>query len=150
MRTPEPQKPRTQILKLKPQKVVISEKVREKNGCSVLVGLGYEVKTLGKPIPVNCPQCKAFHWAKTTGNTTGVADVLVSHKTRWPGVWTMLETKRTGGPKREAQIDLFEDGLSTFVVTEEDFVRAVIAAEERMGIEVNPRLINWLEVNRKG
>lgn len=137
--------------KLTPEKVVIPEKVREKSGIYVLTLLGYSVKTLGKPIPVTCrnPKCRTFQWAATTGNSVGVADVLVGHETRWPGVWIMLETKKTGGAKRDAQVELVENGLSTFVTTEEDFVRAVIMAEQRMQIPINPKLIHWLEINRK-
>ena len=137
--------------KLTPEKVVIPEKIRERTGVYVLTLLGYTVKTLGKPIPVTCknPKCRTFQWASKTGNSTGVADVLVSHEARWPGVWVMLETKRTGGAKREEQVALVEDGLSTFVTTEEEFVRAIIMAEQRMGLSVNPKLINWLEVNPK-
>ncbi len=145
-------KPREPRLRLTREKVVIPEKVREKNGLYVLELLGYKTWRLGKPVPVTCknPNCRTFQWAQTTGNTTGVSDTLIGHKIRWPGVVLMIETKKTGGPKREEQIALVEEGFSTFVTTEEDFVRAVMAAEERMGLAVNPRLVNWLEVNHKG
>ena len=107
--------------------------------------------SLGKPIPVQCPRCKTRHWAQLTGNSPGVSDVILTHKTRWPGVWKMLETKK--GPKakrRKEQIELANAGLSTFYVTEEQAVRTVIDIEQRMGLEVNPRLLSWLREHVPG
>ena len=139
-------------LTLTREKVVIPEKVREKNGLYVLELLGYKTWRLGKPIPVTCrnPKCRTFQWAAASANTEGVPDCVVGNRLRWKGFVLFLETKRTGGAKRDAQVDLVEDGFSTFVTTEEDFVRAVMAAEERMGLPINLKLVNWLDVNRKG
>ena len=140
-------------LNMKVQAPELSEKQREKNAIQTLTLLGYTVKHLGKPIPVTCrnPKCRAFQWASTTGNATGVADLLVTHPQRWPGVWQMLETKKSDrADRRQEQIDLADAGLSTFFVTEEQAVRSVMAAEERMGVEPNPKLLNWLKCNVKG
>lgn len=138
-------------LRLTSEKVVIPEKVREKSGLYVLELCGYKTWRLGKPVPVTCrnPKCRTFQWATTSANTTGVPDTVIGHVSRWRGFVLFLETKKTGGTKREAQVELVEEGFSTFVVTEEDFVRAVMAAEERLGLSPNPKLLNWLEVNRK-
>lgn len=142
----------TNNLRLTTEKVVIPEKVREKSGLYVLELCGYKTWRLGKPVPVKCqnPRCGTFQWAKASGNAKGFPDCAVGHETRWKGFILLLETKRTGGKKGADQVDLVEAGLSTFVVTEEDFVRAVMAAEVRLGLAPNPKLVNWLEVNRKG
>lgn len=140
-------------LRLKPETVVISEKIRERNAIYTLTMLGYVVMFLGKPIPVTCrnPQCRTHQWAKTTGNSPGVSDLIVTHPTYWPSkTWKMLETKRTGGDRREEQIKLVEAGLSTFYVTEEEAVRAVIETERLMGLAPNPRLLRYLQMNVKG
>ena len=142
---------RTPRLTLTREKVVIPEKVREKNGLYVLELLGYKTWRIGKPVPVTCrnPKCRLFQWAAASGNSKGFPDNVIGHPA-WHGFTLLLETKKTGGGRGEEQVSLVEQGYSTFVTTEEDFVRAVIAAEERMGLPVNPKLVNWLEVNRKG
>ena len=139
-------------LKLTREKVVIPEKLREKNGLYVLELLGYKTWRIGKPVPVTCrnPQCRTFQWATASGNAKGFPDCVLGHPTRWAGFTLLLETKKTGGERGEEQISLVEQGYSTFVTTEEDFVRAVMAAEKRMGLTPNPKLVNWLEINRKG
>lgn len=140
-----------ELRKLTPERTVIPEKVRERSGLYVLELLGYRTWRLGKPVPVTCrnPQCRTFQWAQATGNTTGIPDCVVGHRTRWKGFVLFLETKRAGGAKRDEQAELVDEGFSAFVTTEEDFVRAVIAAEERLGLPANPNLINWLVVNRR-
>lgn len=152
---PFPAKPkRRPSLRMQVQAPEISEKQREKNATGTLRSLGYTVKHLGKPIPVTCknPKCRTFQWAKTTGNSTGVADLLVTHAVYWPAkCWIMIETKKSDKADRsEEQIKLAEAGLSTFYVTEEEAVRTIIAAEQRMGLEPNPKLLNWLRGNVKG
>ena len=137
-------------LTLTREKVVIPEKVREKNGLYVLELLGYKTWRIGKPVPVTCKQCRTFQFAQASGNDKSFPDCVVGHRSRWAGFTLLLETKKTGGKREEGQIALVDDGFSTFVTTEEDFVRAVMAAEERMGLAVNPKLVNWLDVNRKG
>lgn len=62
----------------------------------------------------------------------------------------MLETKKSDkAARRKEQVELAEAGFSTFYVTEEQAVRAVIHAERQMGLEPNPRLLSWLEQNVK-
>ena len=101
--------------KLVAEKVVIPEKVREKSGLYVLELLGYRTWRLGKPIPVTCrnPKCRTFQWATASANAIGVPDCVVGHRERWRGFVLFLETKRTAGAKREAQIDLVKEGFST-------------------------------------
>lgn len=129
----------------------ISEKIRERNSVHTLQWLGYRVMTTGKPVPVVCRNCRVHQFAQTTGSTPGLADVLVSHP-RWPGQnWRMLETKKSDrAPRRKEQVELAEAGFSTFYVTEEQAVHAVIHTERQMGLEPNPRLLSWLEQNVKG
>lgn len=132
----------------------LPEKVREKQAVDTLRSLGYEVATLGKPIHVRCknPQCRAEQWAKHTGNSPGVSDVIVSHPTRWPsGTWKMLETKKSDrAARRKEQVRYAELGLATFYVTQEQAVRAILDVEQRMGLDPNPALLNWLRCNVKG
>jgi hypothetical protein len=129
----------------------ISEKVRERNAVATLRRLGYKVHQLGKPIPVRCRRCQTEQYASLTGNDTGVSDVLVSHRS-WPGqCYRMLETKKSDRAKRRReQIDLAEEGFSTFYVTEEQAVRSVIDVERRMGLEPNPLALAWLRASVPG
>ena len=129
--------------------------MREKNAVHILRWLGYTVMTLGKPVPTTCPKCRTFHWAHTTGNTEGVADVVVSHPTYWVGpdgrslgLWRTPGNKKSSkADRRKEQIELANKGLSTIYVTEEQAVRAVIDVERRLGLPPNPKLLNWLEQN---
>lgn len=143
--------PRRSPLNMKVQTVELSEKQREKNAVDTLRRLGYEVLTTGKPVPVMCRNCRAHQFAATTGNTPGTPDVLVSHPD-WPiKCYKGLETKKSGkAPRRPEQVRLADLGLSTFYVTEEQAVRTIIDIEQKMGLEPNPALLNWIQCNVQG
>ena len=98
-------------LRLTAEKVVIPEKVRERNGLYVLELLGYKTWRIGKPVPVTCRQCRAFQWAQASGNDKSFPDCVIGHTTRWQGFTLLLETKRTGGKREEGQVALVEEGV---------------------------------------
>ena len=142
----KPKKPRRSPLTMKSPPVKISEKQRQNQVIVTLKSLGYVVLEVGqKRQPIFCP-CGKKHWPITTGNTSGVADILVSHD-RWPGAgaWMALELKTPDTRRRPEQVELARRGLNVIVETVQEALEAVLHLERQWGIAPLPAMKAYME-----
>jgi hypothetical protein len=119
-----------------------SESCRQSAVIKILRSLGYTVLEIAqKRQPIFC-KCGAKHWPITTGNTSGVSDLLVSR----PGwqLWLSIEMKTPITERRPKQIELNEMGLTVIVETVEEAVQAVDDTERRLRL-TNRYLTAYME-----
>ena len=143
----KPKKPRPLTRKSPPVK--ISEKQRQNQVIVTLRSLSYVVLEVGqKRQPIFC-SCGKKHWPITTGNTSGVADILVSHD-RWPGrgAWLALEMKTPTTRRRPKQVELARRGLNVIVETVQEALEAVLHLERQWEIAPLPAMKAYWEQNK--
>jgi hypothetical protein len=119
-----------------------SEASRQSAVIKTLRSLGYTVLEIAqKRQPIFC-KCGAKHWPVTTGNTSGVSDLLVS-RLGWQ-LWLSIEMKTPITERRPKQVELNEMGLTVIVETVAEAVQAVADTERRLRL-TNRYLTAYME-----
>lgn len=112
-----------------------SEKVLQAHTRGVAAGVGYASMETGTGRPrVECPECHySFVPKGFMGNTKGLPDVFFFRYTPgWPAIMIPVEMKGEGTEITKEQQDLADAGRSVIAYSEEEALRAILAAELAM------------------